>query len=191
MKALAIIINIFFPGFGTFFVGRPGAAIAQIALSVTGVFLTFTGIGSIIGIPLCIVAWIWALVSAASAPSVPTEVVVTHRGESQTYSSESSVANIAAAAVTNQGGSLSNATRKCPACAEDVRLEAKICRFCQRELPPLTQQQSEILAYGLCPNCDTKISTSAAECPNQKCKAMFGIGSAWSIKPLPPQYGQS
>lgn len=191
MKALAIIINIFFPGFGTFFVGRPGAAIAQIILSVTGVVLTLTGILSIIGIPLCIVAWIWALVSAASAPSVPTEVVVTHRGESQqTYSSESPMVNIAAAS-TSQGIVFGSSTRKCPACAEDVRLEAKICRFCQRELPPLTEQQNEILAYGLCPNCDTKISTKATECPNLKCKAMFGVGSAWNIKPLPPQYTQS
>ena len=26
--------------------------------------------------------------------------------------------------------------RKCPSCAELVKREAKICRFCQRELPP-------------------------------------------------------
>ena len=27
--------------------------------------------------------------------------------------------------------------RKCPACAELVRRDAKICRFCRTELPPL------------------------------------------------------
>lgn len=30
-----------------------------------------------------------------------------------------------------------NEFRKCPACAEIVRAEAKVCRFCQRELPPM------------------------------------------------------
>jgi hypothetical protein len=27
--------------------------------------------------------------------------------------------------------------RTCPACAESVRAEATICRYCQRDLPPL------------------------------------------------------
>lgn len=35
---------------------------------------------------------------------------------------------------------------------------------------------------GICPNCDTKISIYAEECP--RCKASFGPGSAWSVKPL-------
>lgn len=28
-------------------------------------------------------------------------------------------------------------TRKCPSCAEYVRPDAKVCRYCQRDLPPL------------------------------------------------------
>ncbi len=32
--------------------------------------------------------------------------------------------------------------RKCPACAELVRREAKICRYCQTELTPLGPQRS-------------------------------------------------
>jgi hypothetical protein len=29
--------------------------------------------------------------------------------------------------------------KKCPSCAEDVKAEAKICRFCQAELPVLSE----------------------------------------------------
>jgi hypothetical protein len=37
-------------------------------------------------------------------------------------------------------------TRRCPFCAEDIRLEAKVCRFCNREVPadswPLIDNES-------------------------------------------------
>jgi hypothetical protein len=32
---------------------------------------------------------------------------------------------------------LSNGMRKCPSCAEIVKKEAVVCRFCQRDLPPV------------------------------------------------------
>lgn len=35
---------------------------------------------------------------------------------------------------------------------------------------------------GTCPNCETTLSLAANECP--KCRAMFGVGSAWVIQPL-------
>jgi TM2 domain-containing membrane protein YozV len=76
MKALAIIINIFFPGIGTLIVGKVGQGIAQILLYMLGVVLNFTVVGLIIGVPLCIAVWIWALVSTANAPSAPIEVVI-------------------------------------------------------------------------------------------------------------------
>lgn len=35
---------------------------------------------------------------------------------------------------------------------------------------------------GQCPNCDAVIPMNSSECP--KCKAQFGPGSAWEVKPL-------
>lgn len=78
MKTIAIIINIFFPGVGTFFVGKIGQAISQLILYIIGLVLTLTGIGAIIGLPLCIGAWIWGLVTATTSPSQPIQVVVHH-----------------------------------------------------------------------------------------------------------------
>jgi hypothetical protein len=38
--------------------------------------------------------------------------------------------------------------------------------------------------WGICPNCDSKIPLDSIECPNSKCKALFGPNSAWQVKPL-------
>lgn len=81
MKTIAIIVNIFFPGIGTFFIGKPGQAVAQLVLYLIGIVLCFTVIGAIIGIPLCMGAWIWGLVTAAQAPAQPVQVVVVHQNE--------------------------------------------------------------------------------------------------------------
>ena len=75
--------------------------------------------------------------------------------------------------------------RKCPACAEMVKREAKICRFCRTELEPLPPLQSEAqqcaeaerhrLATevaeqkGTCPNCSEQIPLNSKSCP--KCHA--------------------
>lgn len=67
MKTLAIIINIFFPGIGTLFVRKWIQAIAQLLLGAVGAALTFSAILSIVGIPLLVIVWVWALVSAITA----------------------------------------------------------------------------------------------------------------------------
>jgi len=36
--------------------------------------------------------------------------------------------------------------RKCPSCAEMVRAEATVCRFCQTALPPLPRTAAEAMA---------------------------------------------
>jgi RNA polymerase subunit RPABC4/transcription elongation factor Spt4 len=39
---------------------------------------------------------------------------------------------------TQEAKALADGGRKCPHCAEVVKAEAKVCRFCQRDLPPET-----------------------------------------------------
>ena len=75
MKAVAIIINIFFPGVGTLIIGKIGQGITQIILTIIAAIMAATGFLSIIGIPLAIGVWIWALVSAASSNATENIVV--------------------------------------------------------------------------------------------------------------------
>ena len=66
MKALAIILNVFFPGVGTLVAKKIWQGITQLVLGVVGIVLTVTMIGAIIGLPLLLGVWIWAIVSAAT-----------------------------------------------------------------------------------------------------------------------------
>jgi DNA-directed RNA polymerase subunit RPC12/RpoP/TM2 domain-containing membrane protein YozV len=62
---VGIIINIiFWPGLGTIIGGDVGIGVIQMVLYVFGWLCIFTLIGAIIGIPLVIAMWIWALVSS-------------------------------------------------------------------------------------------------------------------------------
>ncbi len=81
MRTVAIIVNIFFPGIGSLLIGKAGQGIAQIVLYLLGIMLTVTGIGALIGIPLCIGVWIWGIVTAVNSPAQPVQVVVVHRNE--------------------------------------------------------------------------------------------------------------
>lgn len=76
MKALAIIINLFFPGIGTLIAKKFGQGIAQILLGIFAAILVVTGIFSIIGIPLAIGVWIWAIISVVNSETQPVTVVV-------------------------------------------------------------------------------------------------------------------
>lgn len=89
MKALAIIVNIFLPGIGTLIVKKFGQGIAQIVLGIIAALLTITGILSIIGIPLGIGVWIWAIVSAATAEDQPVTVIVQQPAATETSTTES------------------------------------------------------------------------------------------------------
>ena len=77
LKVIALVINIFFPGVGTLLVGKIGTGIIQILLSMLAHALIWTGIGALIGIPLAVIVWIWALVSVATAqPRTPASPAV-------------------------------------------------------------------------------------------------------------------
>lgn len=66
MKALAIIINIFFPGIGTFFTGKFVQAIFQLLFYGLGLLLAITGLLALLGIPFILGAWIWGIITAAT-----------------------------------------------------------------------------------------------------------------------------
>jgi ribosomal protein L40E len=72
--------------------------------------------------------------------------------------------------------------RTCPHCAERVRLEAKVCRFCQRDLPELSAEYIAQNTFGHCPNCNERLPMSAQSC--SKCTASFADGSIWKIVPV-------
>jgi hypothetical protein len=96
--------------------------------------------------------------------------------------------------------------RKCPSCAEIVREEAKVCRYCQRNLlsmseiravqeeqrarlaatdklsKELARRAEASLPKGTCPNCQNTISLASREC--RHCSAIFDVGSSWKVKPL-------
>ena len=61
---LSLILNILIlPGLGSLIGGRIGSGIVQLIFSLIGLVLTLTLIGAIIGIPLMIAMWIWALIT--------------------------------------------------------------------------------------------------------------------------------
>ena len=95
------------------------------------------------------------------------------------------VLNMSGASTSNSesdavGAEPSAALRKCPFCAETVKAEAKICRYCKSELPELSEPEKTAVLFGKCPNCETVLPITTTECPN--CKASFAAGSSWSLQ---------
>ncbi|MBI5797529.1 hypothetical protein HZA98_01335 [Candidatus Woesearchaeota archaeon] len=57
---IVLILNIFFPGLGTIAAGRVSEGLMQFILYIIGIFLSLF----VIGIPIVIIVWIWALVTS-------------------------------------------------------------------------------------------------------------------------------
>lgn len=71
--------------------------------------------------------------------------------------------------------------KKCKYCAETIKNDALICRYCQRDVS--TSDSTEAVdpdALGVCPICSADIVVSATECGN--CTAVFGANSTYKIK---------
>lgn len=64
MAIVGLILNIIIlPGLGTIIAGRTKTGVIQLVLYIVAILLDLTIIGLIIGIPLGIAMWIWALVT--------------------------------------------------------------------------------------------------------------------------------
>ena len=66
MKIVALIVNFFIPGLGSMLLGYIGKGLVQLVLYGIGAALALLGPLWIIGAPLCLVVWIWSLVTAAT-----------------------------------------------------------------------------------------------------------------------------
>ena len=57
-------------------VGKIGTGIVQLILYALGWLFILTGIGIIIGAPICFIVWIWSMVSAGSARQEPQVIYI-------------------------------------------------------------------------------------------------------------------
>ena len=76
MNIVAVIVNFFIPGIGSFMVGKGGAGVAQLLIFLVGLFFVVTVFLLPVGLGLMAIAWIWGLITAATANNTQKVVVV-------------------------------------------------------------------------------------------------------------------
>lgn len=59
-KIVGLIVNLFFPGIGTIIAKKTAVGIAQLIIAIIAIPLCFL----LIGIPLLIIVWLWAVVGS-------------------------------------------------------------------------------------------------------------------------------
>mgnify|MGYP001561444223 CR=1 FL=1 len=64
LAIVALLLNILIlPGLGSLIAGRIRSGVIQVFLAVLGFLLSVTLIGAVIGVPMIVIAWIWALIT--------------------------------------------------------------------------------------------------------------------------------
>jgi TM2 domain-containing membrane protein YozV len=76
VRILGIVVSLFFPGVGTIIVGKIVSGVVQFLLYALAWALIATGVGALVGFPIAVVVWIWAIVSAATSEDKPLVVIV-------------------------------------------------------------------------------------------------------------------
>ena len=76
MNMLAVLVNFFLPGIGSFMVGKGGAGVAQLLIFIVGLIMVLTVFLSLFGLMFMAIAWIWGLITAATANNTQKVVVV-------------------------------------------------------------------------------------------------------------------
>lgn len=129
--------------------------------------------------------WVGALIWALSR-SKAAEVLQQH--------AELVATGKADAVALRMGATESGPMRECPFCAEQIKAQAKLCRYCRSEVTPIpiadTSASPALPATppappgptGVCPNCQTRIPLISQRCP--KCQADFGKGSTWRVEAI-------
>jgi len=79
MNIIAVLVNFFIPGIGSFMVGRGGAGVAQLLLFGMGLLFVVTVFLLPIGLILMGIAWIWGLITAATASNKPAKVIIVEK----------------------------------------------------------------------------------------------------------------
>ena len=68
IAVISLIANLFIPGLGTMILSKYDIGTVQIILALIGAFLLPAGTGAtIIGMPLFLAMWIWALITGIKA----------------------------------------------------------------------------------------------------------------------------